>query len=107
MSASIQVVFNHFPALAGQLEGVLETALDMGVAAAIATADQHARVDTGAMRANKTIARSAGGRVVTWNEEHSVYNELGTYKMSAQPFAGPGMDAAVPVVEAHLGRLGR
>lgn len=107
MNVAIQVTLNNLPGLAGQLDSTIEGALDAGVVAALATADQLARRDTGAMVANKTIERGPGSRMMTWNEEHAVYNEFGTVRMSAQPFAAPGADAAVPVIEAHLGRFGR
>lgn len=107
MSATIRVVVNRLPALAGHVDTTLETALDAGVAAAIATADPLTPVDTGALRANKSIEREAGGRTITWNQEYAAFNEWGTVNMSARPFATPGADAAVPVIEAELARFGR
>lgn len=108
MSASIQVVFNHLPAIAGQLDGIIETALDLGAATAIATADPLTPVDTGALRGNKTIERSSGYRAVTWNQDYAAYQNMGTSRgVPAHGFAEAGMDAAVPVVQAHLGRFGR
>ena len=107
MSVSIEVAINRFPALAGAFDPMVEAALDAGVAAAIATADPLTPVDTGALRANKTITRTAGGRVITWNQEYAAFNEFGTYRMAARPFAAPGADAAGPVISAALGRFGR
>lgn len=101
------VVSNRFGELAGSLDSTLETALDAGTSVCITTAFGLARVDTGAMRSNVTVEASAGYREIVWNEGHAPYNEFGTIHMSAQPFAGPGADAAVPVIESHLAGWGR
>lgn len=106
MSVSIEVTLNRFPQLAGQFNPMVESALDAGVQTAIATADPLTRVDTGALRGNKTIERSQGSRTITWNQDYAAFNEMGTYRMSAQPFAAPGADAALPVIESHLSRFG-
>lgn len=106
MSVTIEVAVNRFPALVGNLDATLESALDAGVTVAMATAFQRARVDTGRMRADVTVERSAGTRTITWNAAYSAYNEFGTVHMGAQPFAAPGAAAAAPVIAAHLGRFG-
>lgn len=106
MSVSVQVVTNLFPQLASQFDPMLESALDAGTSACLATSQQLARVDTGRMRADVTIERGNGWRTMTWNAEYSAFNEFGTVNMGAQPFAGPGADEAVPVIQAHLGRFG-
>jgi HK97 gp10 family phage protein len=103
MAVTIEVTLNRFGAFAGTLDAMLQRALDAGVLACIATADPLTRVDTGAMRANKSISGGGDARTITWNQHYSGYNEFGTYKMAAQPFARPGADAALPVIEAELG----
>lgn len=103
--ASIVVAHNGFHALAGRLDTGLEAALDAGVAAGIAAADQRTPVDTGALRANKTIQRSPGFRSITWNQHYAAYVEFGTRKMAAQPFARAAVDAANPVIQAGVGRI--
>ncbi|MDQ3526078.1 MAG: hypothetical protein M3451_13640 [Chloroflexota bacterium] len=106
MSVSIEVRLNIFPQLAGQFDAMVEGALDAGVQTAIATADPLTPVDTGALRGNKTIERGQGSRTITWNQDYAAFNEMGTYKMAARPFAAPGADAALPVIESHLSRFG-
>lgn len=102
MSVQIVVGLNILPQLAASLGDTLENALDKGVQVTYATSFQLARVDTGVMRADVTTERSAGTRVMTWNREHAIYNEFGTYKMSAQPFVRPGADAGLQAIEAEL-----
>lgn len=107
MSVSIEVTLNRFPQLAGQFDAMVEGALDAGVVTAIAVADPLTRRDTGALVANKTIEREAGGRTITWNQDYSAFQNSGTAFMSGTHFANLGADAALPVIEAELGRFGR
>jgi hypothetical protein len=100
------VVSNRFPQLAGQFDRMLEDAFDAGVLTCIAAADPLTRVDTGALRANKSIARSTGSRDITWNEDYAGYQNDGTRYMEGTHFANQGMDAAAPVVESHLKGFG-
>lgn len=106
MSVSIEVTLNRLPQLAGQFDAIVEGALDAGVQTALATADPLTPVDTGALRGNKTIERAPGQRTITWNAEYAYFVEAGTTRMSAQPFAAPAADAALPVIESHLSRFG-
>ena len=54
-----------------------------------------ARVDTGEMRAG-IHAQPLGvtGARVTGTSDHDIYNEFGTFKMSAKPMFRPSMDVA-------------
>lgn len=103
MSVTIEVVYNRFGEFAGTLDSTLQRALDAGVLACIATADPLTPVDTGALRANKSISGGGDSRTITWNQHYAAYNEMGTYKMAARPFAKPGADAAGPVIASVLG----
>jgi len=102
----VTVVSNLFPQLGQQLDRTLEDALDAGVLTCLAVADGLTPVDTGALRANKAIERGRGERTITWNQDYAAYVEMGTSRMAAQPFAAPGMDAAMPVVESRLKGFG-
>jgi HK97 gp10 family phage protein len=101
--ASVIVVSNRFPALASGFTGKVEAALDAGVAAGIAAADARTPVDTGALRANKTIQRSPGSRTITWNQHYAVYQNFGTSRgVPANHFAEAAVDAATPVIQAGI-----
>lgn len=103
MSVTINVTLNRFPDLAASLNGTLEQALDRGVSTLIEVADPLTPVDTGALRGNKSIARSGGSRTVTWNQHYAAYVHEGTYKMAARPFARMAVDPALAAIEAELG----
>jgi hypothetical protein len=106
MAIEVQVVVNRFPELVGTFDTTLESAMNAGVAAGIAAADANTRVDTGLLKANKTIEAGPGSRVITWNQDYSLYQDQGTYKMSGTNFSGACVDAAGPVIEAELAGWG-
>ena len=105
MSVTIEVTLNRFGEFAGTLDSTLQAALDAGVQTCIATADPLTPVDTGALRANKSISGGGDSRTITWNQDYAAYQEFGTSRgVPARHFARSGADAAVPVIEAALGR---
>lgn len=107
MSITIDVISNRLGELRASLDGTLEAALDAGVAVAIATADPLTPVDTGLLRGNKSVERTTGSRVITWNQEYAAYQEFGTSRgVPANGFAQAGADAATPVIQAALGEWG-
>lgn len=105
MSISIVVDYNHLGRIASNMQGALDDALGTAALTIVAVADPLTRVDTGALRANKSITRTASSVEVTWNQEYAAYNELGTIYMSPRPFARPGLEAAEPQFLASLSRL--
>lgn len=107
ISLDIAVVSNRFGSIAGQMEGVVNDALDNAVLALIETADPLTRRDTGALVGNKTIESGGESRTVTWNQDYAAYQNFGTYKMTGTHFAELGADAALPVLLEGLERIGR
>lgn len=103
MSVTLHVSLNRFPELAGTLNAAANRALDAGVTALIENADPVTPVDTGMLRANKTISGGGDSRVVTWNQHYAAYVHEGTYKMAARPFARMAVPAALAAIEAELG----
>jgi hypothetical protein len=107
MSVSIDVTLNIFPQLVGQFDPMVEGALDAGTAAGIAAADPRTPRDTGALAGNKVIVRSPGYREIGWLMEYAPYQNFGTSRgVPAHGFAEAGADAALPVINAELGRFG-
>ncbi len=105
MAVEIVVSLNRFGEFAGTLDSTLQTALDAGVKACIATADPMTPVDTGALRGNKSISGGGDSRTITWNQHYAAYQEFGTSRgVPARGFAKAGADAALPVIQSHLGR---
>ncbi len=105
MSISIVVDYNHLGRIASNMQGALDDALGTAALTIVAVADPLTPVDTGSLRANKSITRTASSVEVTWNQEYAAYNELGTIYMSPRPFARPGLEAAEPQFLASLARL--
>lgn len=103
---AIVVDFNRFGSISRELGQKIDDALDMAALQIIEVADGLTPVDTGALRANKTIERTAESVTVTWNQEYAAYNEMGTIHMSPRPFARPGLEAAEPAFLAALRSLG-
>ena len=103
MNVDVVVEFNHFGTYAGTLDALVNRVLDAGVKTTLATSQGLARVDTGRMRSDVSISGGGDSRTMTWNAEYAIYNEFGTYKMSAQPFVRPGADAGLAAMQAEMG----
>jgi hypothetical protein len=96
MAASIQVVvdFNKFGAISRRMQQGIDDALDTAMLTIVNVADPITPVDTGALRANKTLERDARGATVSWNQEYAAYQELGTIYIAPVGFARAGLEAA-------------
>lgn len=94
-------------ATTGSLAGkvVAKTAHDIE-----ADAKQLAPVDTGFLRNSISTSISGSAAAVTAEvgptAEYGVYQELGTWKMAAQPYLGPAFDRHVDGFTKTLGQLG-
>lgn len=65
-------------------------------------AKAYAPIDTGALR-NSLHQEYPGGNVLcqVWPDvDYAIYQELGTYKMAAQPFLTPAVESMTPVVSS-------
>ena len=104
MAIQVVTTLNRFAEFASTLDATLERALDLGVATCLEVADDLVPVDKGYLKANKVIDAGSGSRTITWTQHYAAYQEMGTYKMKAQPYGRPGMDAALPVINAELAK---
>lgn len=78
-----------------QLPGKADRAVAQAAQRVTTDAQRRAPVDTGELRASiKQRSEGAAQRVVEVGAEHGIYVEYGTYKMAAQPFLIPAMEAA-------------
>lgn len=95
-------------AILQQIDAAVQAAMDETAAAAKAHARSLARVDTGEMRdgIDATVeSRGGSGRrtlVLAGSAPHTLFNELGTSRMSAQPMLRPAMDAEAPKLTQRL-----
>ena len=95
--------FNHLPRIASTLDPYVEDALDHGVVTLLEVADPLTPVDTGALLANRSASRIAGGREVVWTQHYAVYQEFGTSRgVTAKRFARTGADAGLEVINGLL-----
>lgn len=89
-----------------QIDAAVQRAMDETAQAAEAMAKRLARVDTGEMRDGIEAAVTLrGGRrvlVLSGSAPHTLFNELGTSRMSAQPMLRPAMDAEAPRLSQRL-----
>ncbi len=105
----IVVVSNLLPGIAQRFGAQVAKITNTAILQVVARADAQTPVDTGALRANKTITSASGsnpGGEITWNQDYAAYVEMGTYKMAAQPYAQPAVDAVTPSYLAALANLG-
>lgn len=130
MRATIEIEFNKFAAIASRMPNVVNDALNKAVLDVAEHADSNAPVDTGALRANKTLNYAGGGNhssSVDWNMEYAPSVEYGRGAIFAkpgkflvfeidgqtifaksvgpaapQPFAAPALDYAAPRLEKRL-----
>lgn len=84
--------------IAVQLEAAIEEAMDETADEAETIAKSLARVDTGAMRAglHADVEKTAGAVTLTLTGDaaHTIFNELGTSRLTAQPMIRPAIDIA-------------
>jgi len=83
---------SSFPARSAAFKAAVPLIVDKTAADATRIARAKSRVDTGAMEGNWTYEMESLFRAIIGNpEEHSIYNEYGTVKMSAQPMIRPAI----------------
>lgn len=88
------VVTNAGALAAATAPGLLAVSLRKATAGATAAASL-SRVDTGAMRAGWSAEPlGVNGARVTNPVPYTIFNEFGTYRMSAKPMARPSMPIA-------------
>jgi len=64
-------------------------------------------VDTGNLRGNQSFEINEGEKEVVFynNTEYAPYQELGTSKMSAQPFLRPGIEGNIKKIQQIVARV--
>ena len=97
--AKLTVTNNRFPELVAAFPDITAQILNNAIDDMVAAADPLTPVDTGALRANKTITLATSGNQngsVTWNQPYVVYQEFGTVHNPPRSFIRGGADAATP-----------
>src|SRR5690349_28644 len=97
-----RVILDNLDALDEEVKAIVERAMEASAPVGVDVAKSLARVDTGEMR-DKVYADVRNGQIILGDDsDHAVYNELGTSKMSAQPFLVPGALAAGEELKKQL-----
>lgn len=100
------VAWNNLPEIAAGVGPKIEKAVRAAAFATQSVAQQSAPVDTGNLRGSiRAEAVSPIEYRVVASAEYSVYVELGTHKMAAQPFLDPALRRTFPILMRSLGRL--
>ena len=104
---TLVVTRNTYPRIAARLAPAIADGINETVTEFLAVADPITPVDTGYMRAHKTIEAASAGNLeatVTYNADYSAYVELGTIHMAPQPFVRPSVGIVAPGHQARMAR---
>lgn len=95
MSLSVKTLKNDINALSRRAQQKVKAAIAADAQMTKADAQARSRVDTGQMRAGWTAFNDDPYSYTLENKvPHTVFNEYGTTKMSAQPMATPAIESA-------------
>lgn len=88
---SARITMNKLPAIAAAVPALIGVVVEKTANDAVDIAMSRSRVDTGAM-VNAWDSEVKGMRATVFNsQEHAIYNEYGTVRMSAAPMLRPAM----------------
>lgn len=91
-SARIEVVMNDFPTILRQMPNRARNATKESANRIAIAAARRSRVRTGRMRSEWVARHYDDHSEVTNPVPYTVFNEFGTYKMSAQPMLVPSVE---------------
>jgi HK97 gp10 family phage protein len=100
------VVYNRIPQLMAAVEAHTRQAVKRNADELRDEMKRRAPVDTGELKNSITSTSVTAGKTATVDvgAEHGIYNEYGTYKMAAQPFFHPAVEAIWPNFLKDVGR---
>jgi len=97
---------SRLPALAVKIRTGLPLIVQKTGSDAEAIARQLSRVDTGAMQGGWSFKMTGPTRGILGNsQEHAIYNEFGTRRMSAQPMVRPAIQQVSSSFFAAISKL--
>ncbi|MDQ3540918.1 MAG: hypothetical protein M3440_09535 [Chloroflexota bacterium] len=106
MVVKVRIVRNDLPAIAARLPIARRTIVARRGAEMVQIAQSRSRVDTDEMRKGWAFRETSNGGVLENNVPHTVHNEYGTYKMSAQPMARPAAEQVFPKIIQDFADIG-
>lgn len=97
---------NGFAALAANLKPRAKALVGETIVDVQGRCMAHSRVDTGEMRDGWTAEQTSDTTGIVYNDvPHTIFNEYGTVKMTAQPMLHPAIDEVKPAFNTGLARL--
>jgi hypothetical protein len=104
LSLSVLTRKNDIAALSKRAQAKVKSIIAADAQTTRADAMARSRVDTGQMKAGWTANNITPYAYELRNDvPHTIYNEYGTYKMSAQPMATPAIESAAQRLPKALG----
>jgi hypothetical protein len=105
LRVSVSVTSNRLPALAAAYSQRAGREVRTALFNIESGCKQRSRVDTGAMRAGWQSQMTGPTEGEVFNPvEHTIFNEVGTVSMPAQPMAHPAADAEKPGFESRIAK---
>lgn len=104
MAGAWVVVFNRIPELIAAVEANSIVATRKNTVRLRDEMKRRVAVDTGELRDSIEAHYEGRSGEVNVGAEHGIYNEYGTYKMPAQPFFHPSVEAVFPEFVSDVGR---
>ena len=102
MSISVSVDTSKLDAIIAKLPGNRDKIIKAAAFHILGEARKRAPVATGALRDNSEVVNGDGYTNVEFRQEYAAYVELGTHKMSAQPFLTPAVEAEAKLLEDRI-----
>ena len=105
MSLVLRVVSNRFPEIGSALESRVETVVKKATFDVEAHASAIVKVDTGFLKSTIGAEVEGASGVINVGADYGPHVEYGTYKMAAQPFLNPAVEAVRPSFNAALRQI--
>jgi len=102
MSFSVSLDTTKLNEIIAKLPGNRDKIVRAAAMHILGEARQRAPVRTGALRNNSQVTDGRGYSNVEFNQEYAAYVELGTYKMAAQPYLTPAVEAEAKLLEQRI-----
>ena len=102
MSVSVRVDTKKLDEIIAKLPGNRDKIIRAAASHILGEARMRAPIRTGALRNNSQVTDGRGSSTVEFNQEYAAYVELGTYKMAAQPYLTPAVEAEAKLLEQRI-----
>ena len=102
MSFSVSVDTSKLNEIIAKLPGNRDKIVEDSAKHILGQARMKAPYKTGALRDDSLVVKGSGYTNVEFYQEYAPYVELGTWKMAAQPFLTPAVEAETKLLENRI-----